>query len=169
MNEIGLSWCPDVRTEKNPRLSARDQALAPVEIRGHSHERELVAAQRYEVAVACWPSPRHDSIISSQQTRRLPCSLTHCHQPLRGAMNTSGARFWSRPAIVAMTLSACAGVRLTYATTVASARCCACCLSHAPSTLEICSIGGPTGPGKADALLRNSPGFPPPVTRITAL
>src|SRR5215470_14643625 len=61
MNEIGLSWCPDVRTEKNPRLSARDQALAPVEIRGHSHERELVAAQRDEVAVACWPSPRQDS------------------------------------------------------------------------------------------------------------
>src|ERR1700730_8624096 len=55
MNEIGLSWCPDVRTEENPSLGARDHALASFEIRSHPHKRKLVTAERHEMAVACRP------------------------------------------------------------------------------------------------------------------
>src|ERR1700730_2362812 len=55
MNEIGLSWCPDVRTEENPSLGARDHALASFEIRSHPHKRKLVTAERHEMAVARRP------------------------------------------------------------------------------------------------------------------
>ena len=100
---------------------------------------------------------------------RLPCSLTHCHQPLRGAVKTSGGRLWSSPGIVAVTLNARAGVRSTDATTVTSARSSTCCFSHALSTFETCSIGGPAGFRNLGALPRNSPGLVAPVTKITAL
>jgi hypothetical protein len=51
-------------------------------------------------------------IASSQHARRLPCSLTHCHQPLRGAMKTSGASAGLLPATLTVTSKASAVVRL---------------------------------------------------------
>src|SRR5262245_25367688 len=52
MNEVGLSWRPDVRTEENPCLGTLDQILTVFEIGSHSHERNLVTAHGYEMAVA---------------------------------------------------------------------------------------------------------------------
>ena len=52
-------------------------------------------------------------IASSQQASRLPCSLTHCHHALRGAIRTRGASVGLLPLILTVTLKACAVVRRT--------------------------------------------------------
>src|SRR5262249_8846153 len=52
MNEVGLSWRPDVRAEENPGFGTLDQILTIFEIRIHSHEPKLVTTHRHEMAVA---------------------------------------------------------------------------------------------------------------------
>src|SRR5256885_13454754 len=93
----------------------------------------------------------------------------HCHHALRGAMKTRGASFALLPEILAVTLNACAAVRIAWTTSVASAWTCNCSLSHSLSALDTCSIGGPDGFLNARSLLRNSPGLLPRVRSTTHL
>src|SRR5215468_891360 len=112
MDEIRLLRSTDVRAKKNPDVGAPYQV-----------ERPLIYAS-IPRSPSSWPlnatkkqsrvglPPATTRIASSQQASRLPCSLAHCHQPLRGAMRTSGASVGLLPAILTVTLKARAFVRL---------------------------------------------------------
>src|SRR5215469_13875805 len=52
MNQIGLSRCPNIRTEKDPSFGALDHCLTAFEIRIHSHKSKFMTAHSREVAVA---------------------------------------------------------------------------------------------------------------------
>src|SRR5262249_46421457 len=109
MNEIRLSWRPGGRTKKDPKVGALDQALSPLEIRGHSHERKLVAAQRHEMAVARRPSrgqDSHDFLPDAEAaallTHALPPATPWRHEHERGkalvgSRDRCGRHFHARP------------------------------------------------------------------------
>src|SRR5205807_8828664 len=97
-----------------------------------------------------------------------PRSLAQLHHPLRGVITTRGAAFLSVPAIDAVTLIACAGVRSTCAVSVALAPCRAQSARNGPASLPTCSTGGPKGCRKLSALLGQNPGRAPCVTATIA-
>src|SRR5262245_55381018 len=110
MDEIRLLRSTHVRAEKNPDVGTPYQvraALIYASIPRRPSSWPLKATKKQSRVGLPSATTR---IASSQQASRLPCSLAHCHQPLRGAMRTSGASVELRLAI--LTLKARAFLRL---------------------------------------------------------